>query len=102
MARLADDGRREKGNEPASYASNSARRGSLRLLTRVKPTRNHVRGLEGIVFRRTIGQSRRTTLSRELLIFSVPLYSMNPSFLNLFMKKFTRVRVVPTISASTV
>ena len=32
------------------------------------------------------GQSRRTTLRRELLIFSVPLYSMNPSLLNLFMK----------------
>jgi hypothetical protein len=28
------------------------------------------------------------------------LYSMNPSFRNLFMKKFTRERVVPTISAS--
>ena len=25
-----------------------------------------------------------------------PLYSMNPSFRNLFMKKFTRDRVVPT------
>jgi hypothetical protein len=33
------------------------------------------------------------------LIFGTPFYSMNPSFLNLFMKKFTRVRVVPTISA---
>jgi hypothetical protein len=32
------------------------------------------------------GQSRRTTLRRELLIFRPPLYSMNPSFLNLFMK----------------
>ena len=29
------------------------------------------------------------------------MYSMKPSFLNLFMKKFTRDRVVPTISAST-
>jgi hypothetical protein len=28
------------------------------------------------------------------------LYSMKPSFLNLFMKKLTRDRVVPTISAS--
>jgi hypothetical protein len=28
------------------------------------------------------------------------LYSMKPSFLNLFMKKFTRDRVVPTISDS--
>jgi hypothetical protein len=28
------------------------------------------------------------------------LYSMNPSFLNLFMKKFTRERVAPIISAS--
>ena len=28
------------------------------------------------------------------------LYLMKPSFLNLFMKKFTRGRVVPIISAS--
>ena len=45
-------------------------------------------------------QSWSTTLSSELLIFSPPLYSMKPSFRNLFMKKFTRDRVVPTISAS--
>ena len=36
-------------------------------------------------------------LSRELLILSPPLYSMNPSSRNLFMKKVTRDRVVPTI-----
>ena len=46
------------------------------------------------------GQSRSTTLRSELLTFSSPLYSMNPSLRNLFMKKFTRDRVVPTISAS--
>ncbi len=48
------------------------------------------------------GQSCRTTLNSELLILmgSAPLYSMKPSFLNLFRKKFTRERVVPTISAS--
>jgi hypothetical protein len=46
------------------------------------------------------GQSRKTTLRRELCTFKPPLYSMNPSFRNLFMKKFTRERVVPTISAS--
>jgi len=45
-------------------------------------------------------QSRSTALRRELLIFNPPLYSMKPSFLNLFMKKFTRERVVPTISAN--
>jgi hypothetical protein len=44
-------------------------------------------------------QSRRTTLRRELLTFNPPLYSINPSFRNLFMKKLTRERVVPTISA---
>ena len=49
---------------------------------------------------RTRDHSRSTTLRRELLIFKPPLYSMNPSFRNLFMKKFTRERVVPTISAS--
>ena len=46
------------------------------------------------------GRSCRTTLSREVLILRPPLYSMKPSFLNLFMKKFTRDRVVPIISAS--
>jgi len=47
-------------------------------------------------------QSCRTTLSRELLTLSEssPSYSMRPSFLNLFRKKFTRDRVVPIISAS--
>ena len=47
-------------------------------------------------------QSWRTTLSSELLILSgrSPSYSMKPSFLNLFRKKFTRDRVVPIISAS--
>jgi hypothetical protein len=45
-------------------------------------------------------QSRNTTLRRELCTFKPPLYSMNPSFRNLFMKKLTRERVVPTISAS--
>ena len=34
------------------------------------------------------------------LTFSLPLPLMNPSFRNLFMKKLTRDRVVPTISAS--
>src|SRR5512138_4000583 len=47
-----------------------------------------------------ITHSCSTTLSRAPLIFSPPLYSMSPSFRNLFMKKFTRERVVPTISAS--
>ena len=47
-----------------------------------------------------LGYSCRTTLRRELFTFNLPLYSMKPSFLNLFMKKFTRPRVVPTISAS--
>jgi hypothetical protein len=47
-------------------------------------------------------QSWRTTLSKERLILSAssPLYSMKPSFLNWFRKKFTRARVVPIISAS--
>jgi len=45
-------------------------------------------------------QSWRTTLRSEVLICRPPLYLMKPSFLNLFMKKFTRERVVPTISAS--
>jgi hypothetical protein len=57
---------------------------------------------EDISFRcaKTFGYSCRTTLRSELLIWSPPLYLMKPSFLNLFMKKLTRERVVPTISAS--
>ena len=47
----------------------------------------------------TTGQSCRTTLRSDLLILIPPLYSMNPSLRNLFMKKLTRERVVPTISA---
>jgi hypothetical protein len=43
--------------------------------------------------------SWRTTVSKDLLTLILPLYSMKPSFLNLFMKKFTRERVVPIISA---
>ena len=34
--------------------------------------------------------SCKTTVSSDLLILILPLYSMKPSFLNLFMKKFTR------------
>lgn len=46
------------------------------------------------------GQSCSTTLRSELLIVRPRSPLMKPSFLNLFMKKFTRDRVVPTISAS--
>ena len=35
-----------------------------------------------------------------MLICRPPLYLMKPSLRNLFMKKLTRERVVPTISAS--
>src|SRR6267142_2693375 len=43
--------------------------------------------------------SCKTTVNNDLLTLISPLYSMKPSFLNLFMKKFTRERVVPIISA---
>jgi hypothetical protein len=43
--------------------------------------------------------SCKTTVNRDLLILIFPLYSMKPSFLNLFMKKFTRDRVVPIMLA---
>ena len=43
--------------------------------------------------------SCRTTLKRDESTWRPPLYLIKPSFLNLFMKKFTRERVVPTISA---
>ena len=45
------------------------------------------------------GSSWRTTLKSELCTSRCPLYSMKPSFLNLFMKWLTRDRVVPIISA---
>jgi len=47
-----------------------------------------------------VRQSCSTTLKREVLISIPPLYLMKPNFLNLFMKKLTRERVVPTICAS--
>ena len=50
--------------------------------------------------RRDRVQSCRTTLRSELLTVRPPSTVIKPSFLNRFMKKFTRDRVVPTISAS--
>jgi hypothetical protein len=43
--------------------------------------------------------SCKTTFSNELWTSSFPLYSMKPNLRNLFMKKLTRARVVPIISA---
>jgi hypothetical protein len=40
------------------------------------------------------------TFNSELWTSILPLYLMKPSFLNLFMKKLTRARVLPIISAS--
>ncbi len=45
--------------------------------------------------------SCRKIFRRELCTRISPLYSMNPSFLKRFMKKLTRERVVPIISANT-
>jgi hypothetical protein len=47
-------------------------------------------------------QSCSTTLKSEVLTCSSPLYLMKPNVLNLFMKKFTRERVVPIGAASSV
>jgi hypothetical protein len=44
--------------------------------------------------------SCNTTLNSDVFTCNPPLYLINPIFLNLFMKKFTRERVVPIISAS--
>ncbi len=46
------------------------------------------------------GLSCKTTFNKELWTSSFPLYSMKPNLRNLFMKKLTRDRVVPIISAS--
>jgi hypothetical protein len=45
-------------------------------------------------------QSRRITRNSELFTCKPPLYLMNPSLRNLFMKKLTRLRVVPIMPAS--
>ena len=53
------------------------------------------------VFNRHVSPySCKTTVNNALLTLILPLYSINPNFLNLFIKKFTRERVVPTIPAS--
>jgi len=55
---------------------------------------------------RYLSESREADLvvqddaEKELLMWISPLYSMKPSLRNLFMKKLTRERVVPIISAS--
>ena len=54
----------------------------------------------GKCVRMSMNYSCRTTVSKDLLILISPLYSMKPSFLNLFMNILTRERVVPIISAS--
>jgi hypothetical protein len=46
------------------------------------------------------GLSYKTTFNNELWTSSFPLYSIKPNLRNLFMKKLTRDRVVPIISAS--
>ena len=43
--------------------------------------------------------SCKTTINSDLFTLILPLYSMKPSFLNLFKKKFTRERVVPIMLA---
>src|SRR3984885_16305843 len=57
---------------------------------------DHIAGIASALAEAPI---RSTTLSSELWTCSRPLYSMKPSFLNLFMKKLTRGRVVPITSA---
>ena len=44
--------------------------------------------------------SCRTTVRRDLFTLISPLYSMKPSFRNLFMNIFTRERVAPIMSAN--
>jgi hypothetical protein len=46
------------------------------------------------------GLSCKTMFNNELWTSSFPLYSIKPNLRNLFMKKLTRARVVPIISAS--
>ena len=46
------------------------------------------------------GFSCKTMFNKELWTSRVPLYSIKPNLRNLFMKKLTRDRVVPIISAS--
>jgi predicted acyltransferase len=46
------------------------------------------------------GWSYKITFNKELWTSIFPLYSIKPNLRNLFMKKLTRDRVVPIISAS--
>ena len=46
------------------------------------------------------GLSCKTTFNKELWTSIFPLYSIKPNLRDLFMKKLTRDRVVPIISAS--
>ena len=65
------------------------------------PARRRTYFLTGESFRNTRMRSRlRKTRRRELLMCNPPLYLIKPSLRNLFMKKLTRLRVVPTISAN--
>jgi hypothetical protein len=46
------------------------------------------------------GLSCKTMFNSEVWTSSFPLYSIKPNLRNLFMKKLTRARVVPIISAN--
>ena len=82
------------GNHPAGQLGRS-RSNCRNIVLYLREPESEWQVAERSVFR----QSCKTTVNRDLLTFTFPLYSMKPSFLNLFIKKLTRDRVVPTISA---
>jgi len=80
---------------PVAYGPAFRRLGSIKLLTcRIysAPIASSLSLISGF--------SCKTMFSKDLWTSSFPLYSIKPNLRNLFMKKLTRDRVVPIISAS--
>jgi hypothetical protein len=102
----------ERVGRPNERAPVTAREAGTDRLTGLKPSRFRRLGLSncshGRIYSASIslslvlisGLSRKTMFNKELWTSSLPLYSIKPSLRNLFMKKLTRDRVVPIISAS--
>ena len=82
----------------ATTAAQACRAQAIHRQVRAGPSGNPELALGLIVEDDARGE--KDDAEERLLIVRPPLYSMNPSFRNLFMKKFTRERVAPIISAS--
>ena len=72
---------------------------SIRVCQHDHPNETHYVGVLASLVR-TSGLSYKITFNKVLWTSIFPLYSIKPNLRNLFMKKLTRDRVVPIISAS--